>query len=259
MRTIDTVKHEGKRQAILAAAERCFIRSGFRGASISDICAEAAMSPGHLYHYFDNKESIVAAMTDVEMRRITAEFETLVDALNVVTALIALFNTRLRLKRDGHMSTLLLEIQAEASRNPAIAAILRAKHDAMQTLLADLLRTGQARGQVDPGLEPEPAAAVLFSLMRGAMSMARDAAAESGAAENGAKIDQLRELVIARFLSPDARTMPAAGVAADAPPDPARIAADVPKPKRRPSGTAFRPSPAPRGRRSSSSGPVRRP
>ena len=62
MRRVDPVKHEEKKQEILGAARRCFIRNGFRGASIADICAEAGISPGHLYHYFPSKEAIVGAM-----------------------------------------------------------------------------------------------------------------------------------------------------------------------------------------------------
>ncbi|EFG4742194.1 helix-turn-helix transcriptional regulator, partial [Escherichia coli] len=49
-------QHEGRRQEILAAAHRCFLRHGLQGASISMICKEAAMSPGHLYHYFPSKD-----------------------------------------------------------------------------------------------------------------------------------------------------------------------------------------------------------
>ena len=41
MRKLDPVRHEQRRREILAAAGRCFARDGFRGASISDICAEA--------------------------------------------------------------------------------------------------------------------------------------------------------------------------------------------------------------------------
>ncbi len=55
MRKLDPVKHEEKRREILAAAGRCFARDGFRGASISQICAEAGISSGHLYHYFASK------------------------------------------------------------------------------------------------------------------------------------------------------------------------------------------------------------
>jgi len=56
MRKVEEAKHDEKRRQILKAAKRCFIRHGFRGASISDICAEARISPGLLYHYFENKK-----------------------------------------------------------------------------------------------------------------------------------------------------------------------------------------------------------
>ena len=62
MRKVDPVKHGGKRAEILAAAERCFGRSGFYRATIAQICDEAAISPGHLYHYFASKEAIIAAI-----------------------------------------------------------------------------------------------------------------------------------------------------------------------------------------------------
>ena len=62
MRKINPDKHEEKRSQILEAALCCFARSGFRGASISDICEEAGIRSGHLYHYFDKKGAIVEAI-----------------------------------------------------------------------------------------------------------------------------------------------------------------------------------------------------
>ena len=49
-----------RRNEILEAAQRCFVRSGFHHASMQDICAEAGMSPGKLYRYFPSKEAIIA-------------------------------------------------------------------------------------------------------------------------------------------------------------------------------------------------------
>ena len=71
----DPVKHEQKRGEILGAALRCFIRDGFRGASTTDICAEAGISPGHLYHYFPSKVAIIEAMIDMGLARAAAHFE----------------------------------------------------------------------------------------------------------------------------------------------------------------------------------------
>jgi hypothetical protein len=36
-------------QRILEAAQACFVRSGFQGASMQQICAECGMSPGALF------------------------------------------------------------------------------------------------------------------------------------------------------------------------------------------------------------------
>src|SRR5882757_2617176 len=72
MRKVDRAKYDEKRQHILEAAERCFQRDGFRGASMGDICAAARMSPGHLYHYFDSKEAIIEALSELRLERETA-------------------------------------------------------------------------------------------------------------------------------------------------------------------------------------------
>ncbi len=89
MRTIDPVKHEARRQQILAVAERCFVRDGFRGASISDICKEAKISPGHLYHYFSSKEDIVRAITENSLEYATERLARVVQQPDPVEAFIA--------------------------------------------------------------------------------------------------------------------------------------------------------------------------
>ena len=75
MRRVDWAKYDEKRQHILEAAEECFQRDGFRGASIGEICTAAHMSPGHLYHYFDSKEALLTAclgtVAEEAIRRLT--------------------------------------------------------------------------------------------------------------------------------------------------------------------------------------------
>src|SRR4051812_17630808 len=58
MRRANIQAQSDRRAEILAAAQRCFVRSGFHGASMQDICAEAGMSPGNLYRYFPSKEAL---------------------------------------------------------------------------------------------------------------------------------------------------------------------------------------------------------
>src|SRR3954466_5785789 len=53
-----------RRDEILSAAQRCFVRSGFHQASMQEICAEAGMSAGNLYRYFASKESLIAGISE---------------------------------------------------------------------------------------------------------------------------------------------------------------------------------------------------
>jgi AcrR family transcriptional regulator len=50
------------RDRILAAATEVFARSGFHGARVADIAEQAGIAYGLVYHYFHNKDDILAAI-----------------------------------------------------------------------------------------------------------------------------------------------------------------------------------------------------
>jgi AcrR family transcriptional regulator len=164
LRTLDEVKFNEKRMEILAAARQCFGRKGFRGASISDICTAAGISPGHLYHYFAGKEAIVEALVDAETAQAVLFFAKLADHESIVDALVMRLGARTKAGRAGEPS-ITIEMLAESSRNKAVAAIINRRDRARRELLAELLRNGQKRGQVDRGLDPDVAAGILSRLM----------------------------------------------------------------------------------------------
>jgi AcrR family transcriptional regulator len=163
MRKVDPIKHSQRRREILQAAARCFERSGFRGASIADICAEAGISPGHLYHYFKNKEAIVFAMADGRLEEMAGRFDRAFGGDESVTA--ALLADIDFTKPRGTKLAVLFEILAEAARNPVFAEMARLHNQVMRKLLADVLRRGQSRGEIKKDLDTETAAALLICLM----------------------------------------------------------------------------------------------
>ncbi len=61
-----------RRNRILAAAARCFDRQGFHATTVPDICAEAGVSTGAVYTWFDSKASIVVALAEEAGRSRTA-------------------------------------------------------------------------------------------------------------------------------------------------------------------------------------------
>ena len=53
---------EQRSTQLLNAAQRVFSRQGFHAANISDVAAEAGVSQGTVYHYFDSKEELLLAV-----------------------------------------------------------------------------------------------------------------------------------------------------------------------------------------------------
>lgn len=195
MRTIDPVKHEERRKRILDAAERCFARDGFRGASISDICREAKISPGHLYHYFPSKEAIVRAITEHGLEYASVLLGRMINTPDPIGAFVAALGSEETKQFEGRR-LLGLDMLAEAGRNPRIAEVLRERSHALRSLLASFLRTAQESDQVDPGLDPDFAAAVLLGIIDGMTTMAiRDPAMSK------TKSLEHVEILISRFLS----------------------------------------------------------
>jgi Transcriptional regulator len=55
---------EDRREQILGAAIRVFAQKGFTRATNKDIAREAGITPGLIYHYFENKEAVLYAIIE---------------------------------------------------------------------------------------------------------------------------------------------------------------------------------------------------
>ncbi|QQS10992.1 MAG: TetR family transcriptional regulator [Rhodospirillales bacterium] len=63
-------KAEATRQRILDAAARVFARRGYADTRLSDIADEAGTFAGSIYYYFDSRETLVAEVLDIGVRRV---------------------------------------------------------------------------------------------------------------------------------------------------------------------------------------------
>src|ERR1700680_1759460 len=77
-----------RRRQILDAASDCFAEEGFHGSSMARLGQAAWMSIGHIYHSFDSKEAIIAAIVEEELVRQLELFEELRRQDDVLEALI---------------------------------------------------------------------------------------------------------------------------------------------------------------------------
>src|ERR1700760_3380381 len=63
---------DDRREQILAAARRCFLRGGFHATSMQDLFDEAGLSSGAVYRYFSSKDDMILAIADENMQDVVA-------------------------------------------------------------------------------------------------------------------------------------------------------------------------------------------
>lgn len=58
------MERQERRERILNAARNVFFKKGYLGATVRDIALEAELSPGLIYHYYDNKDAVYGAICE---------------------------------------------------------------------------------------------------------------------------------------------------------------------------------------------------
>jgi AcrR family transcriptional regulator len=170
MRKIDPEKHAERRQTIIDAAKGCFAQKGFHGTSTAEICAAAGMSPGNLFHYFPNKQAMIAAIVDQEGASIAAYFEAVGRETDLYAALVTFMDVVLDLAADPAFASLTLEIAAETVREGEIRSRVERNDKAMREALQAVLREAARRGQIDATLDAAGAAVWIAALIDGIFS-----------------------------------------------------------------------------------------
>ncbi|WP_438024681.1 TetR/AcrR family transcriptional regulator [Sorangium sp. So ce233] len=174
MRTVNPDQHEKKRRELLRAAQRRFAAEGVQ-ASIASICAEAGVSPGHLYHYFPSKEAILEGLFQLVLDEAATHLSGDVQDARDLPALVA------DLYSSGKGPSLLFDLLAESQRNAAIADRLRRHSAEMKQLLASAIARGQAAGLVDDTLPAPDLATLLLAALDGSKAIRlRDPAVDRG-------------------------------------------------------------------------------
>src|ERR1700680_3376489 len=121
-----------RRTQILDAALVCFAKRGFHQTSMHDISAEAGISVGLIYRYFENKEAVIAAMADRHRKEIQAVLERARHAPTLLESLEILFTAHCCENSPKVQSAFVVDLYAEASRNPQVADLVG---DVLQTAM----------------------------------------------------------------------------------------------------------------------------
>ena len=150
------------RERIIAAATEVFARSGFHGAKVADIAEQAGIAYGLVYHYFHNKEDILAAI-------FTERWTQYVAYLNEVGGMDLGFREQMRrlvhfwvevYRREPDLMTVMIN---EITRSYEFLE----SHDIGTVLVAfdaieQIIRKARARGEVAADIDPQLASYIVF-------------------------------------------------------------------------------------------------
>lgn len=160
-----------RRSQILDAALVCFAKRGFHQASMHDISAEAGISVGLIYRYFENKEAVISAMADRHKKEISEMLERARKAPTLLESLEILFTAHCCENEPRVVSAFVVDLYAEASRNPQVADLVRDVLDTAMDGVKDLIERAPEGQEAAHGLSPSELAELIFAVARGMLML----------------------------------------------------------------------------------------
>jgi AcrR family transcriptional regulator len=156
------------REQLLAAASRVFARSGYHGASMSEIAAEAGFSKGALYWSFASKDELFFALLDEldeHLRALITAAATAPADRDISGELSRGISAVLENARD--VVLLFHEYSALAVRDPKVAVRYAERNARLRTELAASMRTRHEAAGIPMAIPAEQMATAVIALVDG--------------------------------------------------------------------------------------------
>ena len=134
-----------RREQLIEAALVVFARDGVDGASVKDIAGAAGVAPGLLYHYFDSKDDLVAAVLSErgfspQLRALLSEYADQ-PAYVVLPRLIRAFDETLAANAD----VVAVFFSAASHADAALREFVATGQDVLQSYLESRAQAGELR------------------------------------------------------------------------------------------------------------------
>lgn len=166
---------QAQRQRILEAAHKCFAERGFHAASMASIAETAEMSPGLIYRYFAGKAEIIQGIVRQQLQLMSEDLRARRDEpFDLVDMLLDSHELRRcggHEQRMGLDPGLILEIAAEASRDPAIRETMREVDNAVQARIEDWMGRPTTQGGLGIPAEDVPSCALMLRFVIDGLKM----------------------------------------------------------------------------------------
>lgn len=151
----------------MRAAMICFAKRGFHQTSMHDISAEAGISVGLIYRYFENKETVISTMATRHKNEIYELIERARQAPTLLEALEVFFTAHCCGGERKMEAAFVVDLFAEGSRNPEIATLVRDVLDTLMDGVTELIAQSPEMQDAPHGMTPREMAELIFAAARG--------------------------------------------------------------------------------------------
>jgi TetR/AcrR family transcriptional repressor of nem operon len=169
---------DATRAGLLRAAFQEVHRSGFQGTDLDTILRAAGVTKGALYHHFENKDALGYALVDEFLMDLTREkwLRPLAEAADPIEALSRIVRSTSLKPRDVENGCPVNNLAQEmAPLDEGFRRRVARVFDEWRGGVAAALRSGQRRGLVRAGLDPDETATFFIAAYEGFISLAKAA------------------------------------------------------------------------------------
>jgi AcrR family transcriptional regulator len=165
------LQSEQTRDNIIEPAMRLFARKGFYTTSISDLASAVGMTKGALYHHFESKDAIFFAVIET-IRKSWREMvgREVLKPKDAIARLGAMLDSHARLieKNQGFCIVLNGLITEMEGVNPSFLETLQEIYTDLVSFTEQIVKKGQAAGQIRQDVDPGLTAFSIVGVLRGA-------------------------------------------------------------------------------------------
>jgi AcrR family transcriptional regulator len=159
-----------RRQQILDAAARCFVRNGFHQTSMQDVIKEAGLSVGAFYRYFKSKNELITAIAGEKITAVTGVLDGLL-VLDPMPTIPEILDRLLELidaaaVEDGTIR-IAVQVWGEAVHDPEVGALVAEIYGRVRDRAVRTAERAQETGQIPPDADPQGIGAAFFGLVQG--------------------------------------------------------------------------------------------
>src|SRR5260221_12300394 len=157
-------QHEKRKQEPLDVALRLLLQRGYANLNMDELAEEAGISKPTLYQYFESKEALAAQAVGRMFEKMAEQIPDVSDASpleqleNFLRVMLKARADKRYIMAPGDMEVL----RAIHQNNPTISGVMQSAKNKLE----QIVRHGQAVGEIDPALPAWVVVNALFSMQR---------------------------------------------------------------------------------------------